>query len=758
MILKEIEKFFEKAAYQQDSSLNEYEVYEIFSLLGLNLPTYHFSSTAEKPFDFAQKAYEKIDTEKIVIKIVSRKTLHKTESGGVKIVYRDKTAIEKAASQFLSSFSELDGVLACSFLEHSPFALGEELLLGARKDDAFGPILTLGPGGTNSEDLIKALKTEKAIITAAVENLINSESIEIFLKDSWILDYCRGTVRGSKKIVDEGELVKWVEAFSFLMKNFNDYCGSTYCIEEIEVNPLCAYKGRFYALDGVIRFSKAKGKKRNRPSMNAIGALIKPETVAVVGISEKKMNMARIILNNLAKAGFPKEKIFAIKDGVKEIDSIKCYPKISDIPLPADLYVVAVPTSQVISVIEQAAFSGKVKAIVLISAGMGEKAGSENAAEKVSEIIALAREKYPHFCLSGGNSLGLVLNPSRVNTLFIPEYKMVYPIGENPHSLPGAFVSQSGAFVISTLSKMPQIKPLYSITVGNQQDVTVVDYCERLIEEDVKNLFVYIEGFKYLDGLLFLKVIKKAVKKGINVLVYKAGRTLAGQKAVMGHTASVAGDYLVAKTLMEKAGAMVCDDFDEFCDMVALFSYFAQSKIENTNVFFISNAGFESAGMADSAKICVAADPDKNLSDKMLSILKKYKIDSIVDVKNPLDVTPMASDEVIASLAESVIKDPNYSSVIISMIPLTAAMHTLPKGAQWPDNMSENSFLVKISHTVKQSKKPVIFCVAAGNLYEPYRDMAASFGIPVFLSADRAVKMLEKYFDYKLKRQRKKQI
>ncbi|MEW5951277.1 MAG: hypothetical protein GX447_00505 [Elusimicrobia bacterium] len=751
MIQDKIENFFKKAQDEGSNSLNEYEVYEIFSLLGLNLPEYHFSPSSQSAQSFASAAFEKISSQKIVIKIVSRKTLHKTESGGVKIVYKDKTAIEKAASEFLSSFKDLDGLLACSFLEHSPFALGEELLLGARKDDAFGPILTIGPGGTNSEGLAKALKAENGIKTAAVETLINRESLEDFFKESWILDYCRGKVRGSKKIAEDGEIIKWAEAFVFLMKNFNDYCGSSYSIEEIEVNPLCAYKGKFYALDGVLRFSKSSGKKRLRPSMQGVGALIKPQTVAVVGVSEKKMNMARIILNNVAKAGFPKDKIFAIKEGVAEIDSIKCYPKIKDIPMPADLYVVAVPSEQAAGVIEEAAQSGKVKGVVLISGGMGEKEGSEKAAQKVNEVIAKARENNPLFCLSGGNSLGLVLNKSKVNTLFIPEYKMKYPIGENPNMSPTAFVSQSGAFVISALSKMPQIKPLYSITVGNQQDVTVVDYCERLIEEDIKTLLVYIEGFKYLDGLLFLKIIEKAVKKGINVLVYKAGRTSAGQKAVMGHTASIAGDYIVGKSLMEKAGALVCEDFAEFCDLSYLFSYFAQSEPKNSNVFFMSNAGFESAGMADSAKFSVAAEPDKNMREAMNEILKKGKIDSIVDVKNPLDVTPMADDDTIASLVFEAVKNENYSSAVISMVPLTAAMHTLPKGGNWPDNMEEKSFLVKAAHLVKEYKKPILFCVAAGELYESYRSLASSLGFVVFSSADQAVKMLEKYLSYRLK-------
>ncbi len=750
MSIDKISQIFEKAALENRKALNEYEVYEIFSILGLPLPEYLYqSANGFRAEEFASLVFEKIKTEKIVLKIVSHKTLHKTETGGVKILFRDKSAIEKATREFISSFDSLDGLLACAFLEHSPFALGEELLLGARKDDAFGPILTIGPGGTNSEGLAKALNRESGIKVDAIENIFNRKSHEDFLSASWILNYCFGKVRGSKKIVDIGELIRWTEAFSYLMKNFNDYCGSKWAIDEIEVNPLCAYKGRFYALDGVLRFSKASGKKRIPPTMNALTSIIKPKTVGVVGVSEKKMNMARIILNNVAKAGFPKEKIYVIKDSVEEIDGIKCYKNLAQVPEKIDLYVVAVPSEQVPQVLLDASESAKVNGVVLISGGMGEKSGSENIAEKVNSLIFSAREKNPDFALSGGNSLGIVLNESKVNTLFIPEYKMEHPLGSNIHMSPTAFVSQSGAFVISALSKMTKLKPLYSITVGNQQDVTVVDYASRLVSENIKNLLIYIEGFKYLDGLNFLRVIEKARASGINVLVYKAGRTSVGQKAVMGHTASIAGDYPVTRALMEKAGALVCEDFDEFCDLTFLFSYFGDLKIKNRNVFFISNAGFESAGMADSISKSNAVVLNKDVEEKMRKTLKNHKLDSIVDVKNPMDVTPMCSDAALEELISAALSCDDIGSAVISMVPLTAAMHTLPKSDKWPDDMENKSFLKKLS-LINYPKKPVIFCVASGDLYNSYCDLAIAEGFVVFRSSDRAVRMLEKFMDYSI--------
>ena len=745
-----IEKILEKAGSEGRAALTETEVYEVLKIAGLTAPRYIlYPAAALDPAAAALEACSGLAGEKLVLKLVSSKTLHKTESGGVKIILKNKHAVTEVLRSMKAAFPGAEGFMAAEFAEHSAFSLGEELMLGARSDDAFGPVITLGVGGTNAEDLTRSLKEGLSPSIIPAELACNRQSWHEFLSGSWVWRYSSGAVRGGKRLAGDDDIIKWLETFAAIMRHFRDGGASKLAIAEFEVNPLAVTKGGLVALDGVLRFKEAKNNFRRLPSKKGIAGLLKPASVAVVGVSEKKMNMARIILNNISKAGFPKEHTYIIKEGVAQIDGVKCIASPSLLPETVDMYVVAVPSPEVPRVIDEAGDSRKVNGVVLISGGMGEKAGSEHIGRGVIEAIEQAREKNPDFVLSGGNSLGLVLNEAKINILFIPEYKMAYPIGINPHTAATAFVSQSGAFVISAESCMPWLKPAYSITVGNQQDITVADYLDTLADDkDLNVLLVYIEGFKCGDGLALAKIIEKARRNGKQVVLYKAGRTVVGQKAVMGHTASIAGDYLVTKLILERAGAWVAETFDDFNDYALLACHFAGFEIKNHNTFFVSNAGFEVAGMADSVKSGIsAALNDKGLKAELEKVLVDFKLDSIVDVKNPMDITPMASDRAIGETINKALASPEFGGAVVSMVPLTAAMDTLPKGENHPDNM-ERSFLKEAAAAAKSLRKPLIFCVAAGTLYEPYCAYALELGLPVFRSADRAVAVYSKYLEY----------
>lgn len=750
--LSKIEALFSKAGSEGRKALSEAEVYAVLELCGLAAPAHAVvPAPLREPSAAAADVCARIPGDKLVLKLLSSATLHKTESGGVKILEKESGAVGEALLAMSVKFPEAEGFLACEFVEHSAFALGEELLLGARSDDAYGPLITLGPGGTDAEALIKSLRPGAAPSVMPVDLAFNSGVWKRFLEQAWVWRYVSGRARGGRRLAQDGEMVKWLEGFSHLLKNFRDGGPSEWAIEEFEVNPLAVSKGRMVALDGVLRFRKArKDAARLKPSKKGVESLIHSRSVAVVGVSEKKMNMARIILNNIVKAGFPREKAYIVKEGVAEIDGVRCYPSPADLPEKADMYVVAVPSPEVPRVLAEAGASGKVNGVVLISGGMGEKEGSEDMGRSVVEILNRGREKNPDFALSGGNSMGIVLNDSKVNTFFIPEHKLAHPLGKNPHGARTAFVSQSGAFVITVVSKMPWFKPAYSITVGNQQDVTVPDYVERLAEEDdLKVILVYIEGFKPGDGLALAKVIERARAKGKLVLLYKAGRTAVGQKAVMGHTASIAGDYTATRAVMERAGALVAESFDEFSDLASLAYYFADFRPQNGNTFFMSNAGFEAAGMADGIRGLLAAGMSPELAADMVRILKEHGLDSIVDAKNPLDVTPMASDEAIGCIVRKALAAGEYSGALVSMVPFTPVMNTLPKDERWAEDM-EKSFLREAAAAAREARKPTVFCVAAGAKYEPYCEYIQSLGLPVFRSADRAAAMYARYLDYVL--------
>ncbi|MCE1207507.1 MAG: hypothetical protein LWX00_08910, partial [Spirochaetia bacterium] len=172
--------------------------------------------------------------------------------------------------------------------------------------------------------------------------------------------------------------------------------------------------------------------------------------------------------------------------------------------------------------------------------------------------------------INGGNCLGIRSVPGKYNTLFIPEHKLPMPKGK---LAPMAVISQSGAFAICRISKHPDINPKYTITCGNQMDVTIGDYLEFLAQDQEIRVFaVYVEGFKMLDGLKTLNAAKAIAQSGRTVIFYRAGRTQAGAGAAASHTASIAGDYPVTRELFAQAGAIVCSNLDEFDDAMTMFT------------------------------------------------------------------------------------------------------------------------------------------------------------------------------------------
>ncbi|MCX5783713.1 MAG: CoA-binding protein, partial [Elusimicrobia bacterium] len=550
-------------------------------------------------------------------------------------------------------------------------------------------------------------------------------------------------VRGGKRLVDDEQIKKWLSAFASLMNHFSGEAKFT--VLEVEVNPLAVSGGRLVALDGVLRFAPSELVKRVPPTSRGVWSLLKPQSVAVAGVSEKKMNMGRIILNNIIAAGFPREKLAVLKNYSGDIDGAKCYPSAKDFKETVDMFVVAVPSSEAPSVVKDAAQSGKVRGVVLISGGMGEKTGTENVKDDVLKAISEGKKKNADFTLSGGNSLGIVSNPSKVNTLFIPTEKLTPPLGENPNMAKTAFISQSGAFLITVAGKMPFFKPEYCVSVGNQMDATVVDYVSEVAgDPQIRVILAYLEGLKEGDGIRLCSAVKKAVSLGKIVIVYKAGRTLIGQKAVMGHTASIAGDFVVAREVLSECGALVAETFDEFNDLTQMACSYADIKPKNGRTFIISNAGFEAAGMADNITSDGAVSvpsPDEKLNAQIENTLKEFKLDGIVDAKNPIDVTPMASDSAIEKISECALSSGNYDWLVVSPVPLTPVMKTLPSEGL------ENSLPARLGALGKKYKKPIIFCVAAGDLYAPYRALAQKEGMAVFRSSDRALRALAKFIE-----------
>ena len=776
-------KILETAYGEGREGLFEHECYELLAAIGAEAaPVWNIVLAGQRPSNLD---LDELPGERVVLKIVSPDITHKTEAEGVRIVAREKEAIDAAFDRMLeeaprtyAAFLESHvhemppglaglsgpelvkrladrtvGVLLCSFVPSDATGFATELFVGIRHTDEFGPIISAGLGGVEMEILARTSREGTAVAIAPTGMVDGRSFFELFRST---LSYQRlsGRMRGSQRLVEDTVLVECFQAFIDLANHFSPANPEArFLLQELEVNPFAISGARIAPLDGVCSFKAAPDPEDLRP-IAKIGRLLKPSSAAVIGVSDRGMNMGRIILNNLFDAGFDRSRAFVVHPTAATIDGIPCVPSVADLPHKVDLFVVAVSASQVPGVVSDLIEHDRANAVILIPGGIGEKDGSKDLERELKNRIRAAHRSAdggPVFL--GGNSLGVISHPGHYDTMFIPDCKLPKSRGNHDRKL--CFVSQSGAFIISNISRMPWLDPAYALSIGNQIDLTAGDLLSYIKDDPEIEVFaVYMEGFQHLDGLAFARAVQETVAVGKDVVFYKAGRTSEGRSATAGHTASVAGDYAVCETALTQAGAMVASDFNEFSDLLRVALPLRGKRVSSNRLAAVSNAGYESVGMADSirgdkAELRLGRFTDRSAAS-MGRILVEYRLDGLVDVKNPLDVTPMASDAAYVSLIATLLEDDTVDAVVAGIVPLTPAMQTLPPADERHESILDPQSIANLLPEVAAtSNKPLVAVIDSGVLFDPLADALQRGGLPVFRAADRAVRALARWIDLK---------
>jgi acyl-CoA synthetase (NDP forming) len=123
--------------------------------------------------------------------------------------------------------------------------------------------------------------------------------------------------------------------------------------------------------------------------------------------------------------------------------------------------------------------------------------------------------------------------------------------------------------------------------------------------------------------------------------------------------------------------------------------------------------------------------------------LVRNRLDRVVDIHNPMDLTPMAGDTAFSDVVDAIVGDENTDALVVGTVPFTVAMQTLPPGPGHDEDLAwEGSFVSRIGRARKATAKPVVAVIDAGPLYDPLAQALLERGIPAFRSADRALHLL----------------
>ncbi|MBE3095586.1 MAG: CoA-binding protein, partial [Planctomycetes bacterium] len=570
-------------------------------------------------------------------------------------------------------------------------------------------------------------------------------AIAAVLEEVAVTRLVTGRLRGQPPRIDIERLVDAVCGFMALAEAFTPED-----IAECEINPLVITPAGLIALDILITLGTGPAPGRPARPIAKLKNLLEPASVATIGVSEK-FNPGHIILNNLIREGFARDRICVVKPGSAQIEGCSCVPDIASIPGKVDLFILAIAAAQTPEAIAEVIEQQKAESLIVIPGGLEEKQGTRALVARMHAALAASRASaWQGPVINGGNCLGIRSRPGRYDTMFIPEFKLPVPKGETS---PVAIVSQSGAFAVARMSKLSVLNPKYSISVGNQMDLTIGDYLTYLKDDrEIEVFAVYVEGFTRLDGLAFLEAAREITTGGRTVILYRAGRTAAGAQASASHTASIAGDYAVTRELARQAGIVVADSLQDFDDLTRLFTLLRKKRVDGRRLGAISNAGFECVAMADSLGRFTLAPFDARTNDRLQAIFRDSKIDSVVDVHNPLDLTPMTGDAAYEQVVATVMASPAIDVGIVGLVPLTWAMNTLEPGPGHKDDVyRDDSTAGRMVRLHRESAKAWVAVVDAGSLYDPLARLLELGGVPTFRTADTAMRLLDIYCTARLR-------
>lgn len=743
----------EKAHAEGRSQLYEHEVYDLVELLGaISPPQHQFVSIGES---VTPELLQTFPGEKVVLKIVSRDIVHKSDAGAVVFARKELETVRREIDRLVTRQSEsgaqVDGVLLVEFVERSEAGFGQELFIGIRASREFGAIIAAGLGGVDTEYLAHKMKPGVAVAKALVSETSPEQFFELFRKTA-AYDILSGQPRGHRRVVTDGELMRCFRAFLALAQRFCIFRAEQGpSITELEVNPFAFRRQRMVPLDGRGGIGEVTRPQPLRPTFK-IPAMLEPRSIAVVGVSGKRENFGRIILDNIHDCGFPSEHLYVLKAGVEEMDAIRCVPRIEQFPEPIDLMVVA--TSKGLpELMAQIVDSGRVSTVILIPGAMGETQSSEPLQAELRKIITASRTRSDRGpIVLGGNCLGMRSRPGRYDTFFIPGEKLDPRRGE-PTSRT-ALITQSGAFAITRVSNLESVNPTFAITIGNQIDLTVSDLVQAVgRREDIDAIGVYVEGFRDLDGLAFVRAVQDAVATGKTIVFYKAGKTASGRSATESHTASIAGDHEVCQTALASAGAIVTDTFKEFEQVLEIATRFHDRSVGGRRIGVISNAGFEAVGMADAILGARYELEMPNLSaesaQQIATALVRANLGSLVNIRNPLDLNPMADESVYEACIRAMMEDVGLDAVVVSVVPFTPRLRTTP------DEFAASpvgSLAERLPAILNEFDKPMIVVIDAGPPYDALARAIRRGGVPVFPSCDQAIRSLGRYLCHRNER------
>jgi len=385
---------------------------------------------------------------------------------------------------------------------------------------------------------------------------------------------------------------------------------------------------------------EAAKSKNSRYQPTDFERIFHPGAIAVIGVSAdiNGLGFGTGMFRSIISMGFG-GNIYPVNPKGGEIAGLEIYKRIEDIPEQIDFAVIAVNAQYVPDALEACLRCGVAGAEIL-SSGFSEL-GTEEGKELERKIKAVAAKGIR---VIGPNCFGIYCPKSGLTLLPGPDLSR--------ESGPVSFISQSGGIAIdfAHTGKWMGIKFDKMVSFGNGADLRESELLNYMASnEETRVITMYIEGIS--DGDAFFREIKAASRKK-PVIVLKGGLSVAGQRSVASHTASMGGSRTIWQSILNQTSAVQVLNTEEMAQASMAFSLLPQKTFSAISV--IGGGGALGVAACDTAENYSIQIPplSASLQQEIEEFLPRPGSSAInpIDVANP-HVPPQTLKEIMLRAA-----------------------------------------------------------------------------------------------------------
>ena len=296
--------------------------------------------------------------------------------------------------------------------------------------------------------------------------------------------------------------------------------------------------------------------ERRKPA--EIDAIFHPHSIAVVGASANPDTPGYDYLHSLQEFGY-EGRIHPVNPKGGEVLGLPVYASLRDIPGGVDYVISCIPNAYILDLVRDCAAAG-VNALQLFTGRFSETGRADDAALE-ERLFRRAREVGVR--LIGPNCMGLLY----------PELGISFRTDMSRESGPIGFLSQSGnlLFELTHFGESRGLRFSKAISYGNALDLNESDFLEYFAEDaGTRVIGAYIEGVK--DGRAFMQAMRRASSRKPTV-VLKGGRTDAGGRTAVSHTAALAGSAAIWDAAVRQSSAIGVETVEELIDTLIACAY-----------------------------------------------------------------------------------------------------------------------------------------------------------------------------------------